>query len=257
MLFSAFAFILLATLLFRITKSPDFSDKIREALFFLLFADILLVSFAWIQAPKWHSLVVFSLFVVGAFGFGGACVWELFRKYREPGKSLKDLKKQKGPLQEIIAASRLLAQSKLGALMILERRQDLEKWYPKAMPVDAKLSREMLFSIFTPPGAFHDGATIIKKERIICGGLIVPLTKNPALSKELGTRHRAALGFSEVTDALCLVISEETGAISLADRGSLYYDIPFEKLPAYLERGLRFKLDRNKAQGMLLETARI
>jgi diadenylate cyclase len=177
----------------------------------------------------------------------------LFNKKMSMTSSLKELKKEKGELYEVVMGAYLLSQARLGALIAIERKQPLKKWGDKGIQVDASLSREILYSIFTPPGALHDGGAIISQKRLTACSVIFPLTQTANFPKELGTRHRAALGFSEVTDALCLVVSEESGTISIADRGWLYYDIAFEKLPKFLEQALRFRL-KNKKDKSLVQT---
>ncbi|MBI4367936.1 MAG: DNA integrity scanning protein DisA nucleotide-binding domain protein, partial [Candidatus Omnitrophica bacterium] len=102
--------------------------------------------------------------------------------------------------------------------------------------------REIIFSVFTPPGALHDGGMVIQGDRVVASGVLFPLSNRSDLPTELGTRHRAALGLSEATDALAIIISEETGKISLADNGSLLYDVKTERLAEMLEKALKNRL---------------
>ncbi len=247
--------LLLGVLFFRVAKAPSRREKFFFLFIFILYSLPASLFFLKSELPEWFGWAALSVVILGLLFFSLDVFWVEFKKRREPAKRLKELRKQKGPLYEIVAASRLLSEAGLGALIILERKEDLGAWCGKGIPVDAKLSREILFSIFSPPGALHDGATIVRKARVAASGIIVPLTKNPHLSKELGTRHRAAIGLSEATDALCLILSEETGAISLADRGYLHYDVPFEKLSEFLDRAARFKLPRKKYAASSLEFA--
>src|SRR3989338_7907686 len=119
----------------------------------------------------------------------------------------------------MVNAGRILSQTRQGALIAIEREESLEGWIQAGVGLDAKIRRETIYSIFTPPGALHDGGMIIRGDRIAASGVVFPLSETRDLPTELGTRHRAALGLSEKTDALAITISEETGKISLADHG--------------------------------------
>jgi uncharacterized protein (TIGR00159 family) len=217
--------------------------------FYFLFALSLLLFASLKIRPETHPETLIAGLLFFAFGtlwFSIETLVLFIQQQRESTKTLRDFKKQKGSYHEILQACRLLAQSRMGGLIILERKMSLKSWLEKGVGVDSTVSREILFSIFTPPGSLHDGAVVIRRSRILSAGVILPLTKNPHVPKDLGTRHRAALGMSEVTDALCLVVSEETSAISFADRGFLHYDIPPEKLSDVLVKSLRFKLEKPK-----------
>ena len=252
-MFTWLAFFVLAFILLRISRVPDFAAGIPFSLFFFLYVGLLCYGFLWAGAPAWLRAFTLAVFFAGALWLIAETIWAGWKRMRQNGNYLGGLRKKQGALHELVMAGHLLSHAKLGALILLERKQSLAAWCEKGIRVNATLSRELLFSIFTPPGALHDGAVIVRRGSVATCGVIVPLSKNPDMPKELGTRHRAAVGFSEVSDALCLVISEETGSISLADRGSLYYDIPFEKLPDLLEAALRFKLQRKKSLMLSLE----
>src|SRR5262249_7589473 len=114
-----------------------------------------------------------------------------------------------------------LAARKIGALIILERDIGLRTFIESGVRLDALISRDLLLSIFTPGLPLHDGAVIVQKDRIAGAACFLPLTTNPQLSGKLGTRHRAAIGITEETDCLSLVVSEETGRISVASFGDL------------------------------------
>ena len=111
--------------------------------------------------------------------------------------------------------------SKTGALIVLERDIGLRTFIESGVPLESRISRDMLVSIFQPGLPLHDGAVIVQKDRIAAAACFLPLTTNPALSLKLGTRHRAAIGITEETDCLSLVVSEETGRISVAAFGEL------------------------------------
>jgi len=124
-------------------------------------------------------------------------------------------------LAEVARAAIDMAQRRTGALMAIERDVPLRPWIDRGTTLGAVIRAETLRTIFTVPAPLHDGAVIIQGERIAAAGCILPLTTNESLAQELGTRHRAALGLSEETDAIVVVVSEETGKISLAVDGEL------------------------------------
>ena len=124
-------------------------------------------------------------------------------------------------LNELALAAQALASQRTGALIAIERRDTLAAWADTGIPLDARFSYDLLLNIFIPGTPLHDGAVILRGETIVAASCFLPLTTRHELSTELGTRHRAALGLSEETDALVVVVSEETGTISLAVDGQL------------------------------------
>lgn len=122
---------------------------------------------------------------------------------------------------EIMLAIEQFAQEKTGALIVLERDIGLRTFIESGVRLDSRVSRDLLLSIFYPGLPLHDGAVIVQKDRIAAAACFLPLTTNPATSRMLGTRHRAAIGITEETDCLSLVVSEETGRISIAAYGEL------------------------------------
>jgi diadenylate cyclase len=124
-------------------------------------------------------------------------------------------------LEEIVRATIALANRKIGALIAVERETSLKDFIEIGVPLDAKVSKEILLSIFHPTSPIHDGAVVIRKNRIIAAGCFLPITMGPDISKALGTRHRAGLGLSEETDAVVLIVSEETGTVAMALQGKL------------------------------------
>jgi len=124
-------------------------------------------------------------------------------------------------LEEITNTATLCAARRFGALIVLERETGLENFVEMGEPLDAKVSRDLLASIFMPGSPLHDGAVIIQRGRLVAAGCILPLTMNPDVSRDLGTRHRAALGLTEEADAVVIVVSEQTGQISVVEGGVL------------------------------------
>jgi diadenylate cyclase len=124
-------------------------------------------------------------------------------------------------LQEVVKTVFSLAPKKIGALIVLERHARLDPWCEGAQQVDAGVSTELLQAIFHPTSPLHDGAVVIRKNRVVAAGVFLPITLSGGHSSSVGTRHRAALGISEQTDCLCLVVSEERGTVGLVRRGEL------------------------------------
>ncbi|HZT30991.1 MAG TPA: diadenylate cyclase CdaA [Bryobacteraceae bacterium] len=122
---------------------------------------------------------------------------------------------------EVLMALKRLSERKIGALIVMERDIGLRTFIESGVRLEAQLTRDLLLSIFEPKGALHDGSVIVQKDRIAAAACFLPLTTNPLLSGKLGTRHRAAIGITEETDCLSLVVSEETGRISVAASGEL------------------------------------
>jgi diadenylate cyclase len=124
-------------------------------------------------------------------------------------------------LNELALGVQALASKRIGALLAIERRDSLELWADTGIPLEARFSYDLMLNIFIPGTPLHDGAVILRGGRLAAASCFLPLTTRHALSTELGTRHRAAIGLSEETDALVVVVSEETGTISLAVEGQL------------------------------------
>jgi len=140
---------------------------------------------------------------------------------------------------DIVLAANLFSQNQTGALMVIEREIGLRTFIESGVPMDAKLSYDLLATIFRPSAPLHDGAVIIQKERIAAAACFLPLSMNPVLSTQLGTRHRAGIGITEETDAIAVIVSEETGAISLAMGGTIDRDLTIEQLRERLGKLLR------------------
>lgn len=123
--------------------------------------------------------------------------------------------------QEITVAATALSGRKIGALIVIERLEGLRNYIENGIQLDAVLTFDLLMNIFAPDTPLHDGAVIVHDDRLAAAACFLPLSNNPELSKEFGTRHRAAIGISEETDAVAVVVSEETGAISVAHGGQM------------------------------------
>jgi diadenylate cyclase len=140
---------------------------------------------------------------------------------------------------DIVLAANLFAQNQTGALVVIEREIGLRTYIESGVPMDAQVSYDLLATIFRPSAPLHDGAVIIQKDRIAAAACFLPLSMNPVLSTQLGTRHRAGIGITEETDAIAVIVSEETGAISVAVAGNIERDITVEYLRERLSELLR------------------
>lgn len=141
-------------------------------------------------------------------------------------------------VNEVIKAVNYLAKRKIGALIVFERDTGLNEYTESGIKMDSRISSELLINIFIPNTPLHDGAVILQGSQIAAAACYLPLSENPFISKELGTRHRAAIGVSEVTDAISVVVSEETGQVSLAINGLVVRDIKEESLISKLHSEL-------------------
>lgn len=140
---------------------------------------------------------------------------------------------------DIVLAANLFSQHQTGALIVIEREIGLRTHIESGVPLDARLSYDLLATVFRPSAPLHDGAVIVQKDRIAAAACFLPLSMNPMLSTQLGTRHRAGIGITEETDAIAVIVSEETGAISLALAGKIERDLTVEQLRERLSSELR------------------
>lgn len=138
-------------------------------------------------------------------------------------------------MEEVVKAARFMAHRRTGALIVLARETGLKEYIDSGQMVNATLSKELLISLFQTTSPLHDGGVIIRQGRILAVSCVFPLTKNPYISKKLGTRHRAAIGLSEETDAVVIVVSEETGRIALVQHGTITSDLDAKSLKNQLE----------------------
>jgi diadenylate cyclase len=140
---------------------------------------------------------------------------------------------------DIVLAANLFSQHQTGALIVIEREIGLRTYVESGVAMDAKLSYDLLATIFRPSAPLHDGAVIIQKDRLAAAACFLPLSMNPVLSTQMGTRHRAGIGITEETDAIAVIVSEESGAISIAVGGKIDRDLSVEQLRERLSQELR------------------
>lgn len=137
-------------------------------------------------------------------------------------------------IEELVVAAGLLSSQRIGAIIALERQIGLRNYIEGGIPLDAVLSYDLLVSIFLPASPLHDGAVIVQNDRVAAAACFLPLTVNPKLGKELGSRHRAAIGLTEENDSVAIVVSEETGAVSIAADGQIERGLESDQLRARL-----------------------
>ncbi|MEC5425823.1 diadenylate cyclase CdaA [Virgibacillus sp. C22-A2] len=190
----------------------------------------------WItnQAIVWGFLVIIILFqpelrrALEQLGRGNI--------FSRSGRSEEEIIEQN--IEAIIQSCNYMAKRRIGALISIERETGIGDYAETGIPVNGNLTHQLLTNIFTPNTPLHDGAVIIKREEIVAAACYLPLSESPFISKELGTRHRAAMGISEVTDALTIVVSEETGNISCTKNGELHRELDQESLRRILTENL-------------------
>jgi diadenylate cyclase len=163
------------------------------------------------------------------------------------------LRKQRGQFggsvyDEIVLAVTTLASEKTGALIVIERNIGLRNFIDAGVQLDAVLSYDLLVTIFNPSTPLHDGAVVIQNERLAAASVFLPLTKNPEISRELGTRHRAAIGITEGSDAISLVVSEETGLITYVEAGEVRRNLDTAQLRKLLLDAMEIPLVEKKRE---------
>lgn len=149
---------------------------------------------------------------------------------------------------EIVLAMTTLSSEKTGALIVIERDVGLRNFIDSGVQLDAVISYDLLVTIFDPQTPLHDGAVIIKEERIAAASVFLPLTKNPEISREMGTRHRAAIGITEGTDAISIVVSEETGLITWVEGGTVKRNLDTAQLRKILLEAMEIPLIQPKRE---------
>ncbi|RJP28691.1 MAG: TIGR00159 family protein [Candidatus Omnitrophota bacterium] len=151
-------------------------------------------------------------------------------------------------LKQILEAAINLSKGRIGALIVIEKNDPLNAYMQSGVSIDAKVSQELIQAIFTPYNPLHDGGIIIQHGRISAAGCIFPFTQNQDLSRIFGTRHRAALGLSEETDALVVIVSEERQDISLVYRGRLHRGLTQDEMLSKIKETLKLKKEDNKVK---------
>src|SRR5690625_5111571 len=190
----------------------------------------------WItnQAILWGFLVIIILFqpelrrALEQLGRGSIFTRSTLSEEEITGNIIKSL----------VDSTIYMAKRRIGALITIELETGIGEYAETGITINAELTNQLLTNIFTPNTPLHDGAVIVKRDQIIAAACYLPLSESASISRDLGTRHRAALGISEVTDALTIVVSEETGAISYTKNGELVRDVTEEQLETVLKNNL-------------------
>jgi diadenylate cyclase len=204
-----------------------------------------LTTLSWMmqQAINWGFLAIIIIFQP-----------ELRRALEQLGRgrffsrsSTQDDDNQEKTVEAIIKATDYMAKRRIGALISIERETGMSDYIETGIRLNSNISSELLINIFIPNTPLHDGAVIIQKNNVSAAACYLPLSESPFISKELGTRHRAALGISEVTDSLTVIVSEETGNISLTKNGELHRDLKLEELKDLLTSELMIQTKTKQA----------
>ena len=149
---------------------------------------------------------------------------------------------------EIVLAVTTLASEKTGALIVIERNVGLRNFIDAGVQLDATISYDLLVTLFNPATPLHDGAVIIQNERLAAASVFLPLTKNPEISREMGTRHRAAIGITEGSDAISIVVSEETGLITYVEAGAIKRNVDTTQLRKLLLEAMEIPVTQSKRE---------
>ncbi len=179
------------------------------------------------------SWIIAKIFPISVLAFLIIFQPELRRGLAQLGQFGAMLKEER-VIDEIVKSASILSKKKIGALIAIEREIGLRPYLESGIPLDGKVTSELINTIFMPNTPLHDGGIIIQGGTIIAAGCLFPLSQDPRLSKTMGTRHRAAIGLTEETDAVVIVVSEETGAVSISIAGKLTRDLNKETLSKIL-----------------------
>ena len=213
--------------------------QLLNGIFIIIIAKIL-TGILGLDTLKWMMDQVFT------YGFLAIIIIfqpELRRALEQLGRgrlfarTMMDEEEERNRLLEALSKSvSYMAKRRIGALISIEKETGLSEYIETGTQLNSDITSELLINIFIPNAPLHDGAVIVQRNRIAAAGCYLPLSESPFISKELGTRHRAALGLSEVSDAVTVIVSEETGAISIANDGDLHRDLSIEEFEARLRK---------------------
>ncbi|MCX8164782.1 MAG: diadenylate cyclase CdaA [Aquificaceae bacterium] len=218
----------------RITRGLQIFKGLVLLAGFWLFAELFqLRTLSWVFEKLW-TVGLFSLVVI----FQPEIRKALGRLGQKAGVSVIKPVGERG-VDRVVRACSFLSERQIGGLIVIERGQSVEGIVEGCVLIDSVVSVELLITIFNPLSPLHDGAVVIRGDRVLYASCILPLSKSMELPKKYGTRHRASLGISEESDALCVVVSEETGEISLAIGGKLHRNLDPEMLRAILLKELK------------------
>jgi uncharacterized protein (TIGR00159 family) len=234
--------LILAVIVYRFAFILKEDVAIRLLLFLLAFFSLLVLScFSGFTATGWllRSLFGSSLVILAVIFQGDIRRAFMLMGRRAVEPQVRD--EEQVMIEELIKATAEMAEKRIGALIVIVRQHPIDHLLEIGTQIEAMVTSELLNSIFLPYSPIHDGAVIIQRGKITMAGCLLPLSRNPDIAKSFGTRHRAALGLSELTDALVLVVSEETGKISMVHDGKITYDMDAGEIRRMLRKGLDLK----------------
>lgn len=232
-------------LLFVYIKDSGMAQALKSLIFLVVLFFVAQVFEFW--SIRW---VLAHFFQISILGFLIIFQPELRRGLTKIGQSplFKLFVKEERIIEEMVAAVVSMSKNRVGALIAIEKEVSLKVYVETGIALDGVITTELLMTIFMPNTPFHDGAAVIQGGRVVAVGCLFPLSQSQKLSKTLGTRHRAGLGLSEETDALVIVVSEETGIISFMEQGKVVRDLDEEKLRQHLMELYQPEKERHKNQ---------
>ncbi|CAA9551102.1 MAG: Diadenylate cyclase spyDAC; Bacterial checkpoint controller DisA with nucleotide-binding domain [uncultured Thermomicrobiales bacterium] len=222
---------------------------ILSALVFFLANTLQLTTFNWLLRNLWPALVVaipiiFQTELRRALEqLGHAGSW-----LRPPFQNATSNEAMERMVDEIVRAGVQLSRQRFGALIVIERETGLQDFADRGVPIHGDLTRQLLITVFFPNSPLHDAAVLVRGDRIVAASVVLPLTDNISATGQLGTRHRAAIGITEESDALAVVVSEETGQMSVAHNGRLIRNLDQDRLRRVLRSLLRLDRPDSRAQ---------
>lgn len=227
-----------------------------------LIAVILIWLFSNIMGLDTLKFIMTQVLTYGIFGVFVVFQQELRQGLEKIGRakifgisfSSNNSVKDKGVVDSVVSATEYLSKRNIGALITFERLDSLNEFIKTGIEMDAKISKELLINVFTPNVPLHDGAMIVRGNRIVTASSYLPLSESDRIPKELGTRHRSAIGVSEVTDSITLIVSEETGGISLTYKGSIYRNLTTKELRKILVSALCESTGKDNNNQLVLQT---
>lgn len=220
------------------------------AVVFLFGTTFQLTALNWVLGQTWPVLLI-SLPVIfqpeirrALEQLGQTRSWMPHLRPREDGEAERTV-------SELVKAATQLARHRYGALIVLERETGLQNYVERGVLIDGLLTRQLLINLFYPNSPLHDGAAVVREGRIVAASVVLPLSDNTAATSQLGTRHRAALGITEQSDAVAVVVSEETGQVSVAENGRLIRNLDAERLEEQLRELLHLDFADRERGGFL------
>jgi diadenylate cyclase len=219
------------------------------AMVYFLATSLDLTTLNWLLSNSWPALVIAIPVIfqpeirraLEQLGHTGTWLRTPF-----PAGTEEDIERM---VDEIVRACAQLSRQRFGALIVIERETGLQDYADKGVPLDAALTRQLLINIFFPNSPLHDASVIVRGDRIVAASVVLPLTDNVSAMGQLGTRHRAAIGITEESDALAVVVSEETGQIAVAHNGRLIRNLDQDRLRRVLRSLLRLDRPEGRVTG--------